>query len=143
MLPTLILAAIVTNAPPASYIALPAALSRALRNYDRAHFKKDTRTLSELTSSGYMVLNSNSYLEAKARFLADFRVPGFKIDPYVRTKDWNYVWNDAAITVGVVKLRWTQNGQMHAKLLRYTDVWRKHRGRWEVTFTQVTLAQTG
>jgi len=127
-------------AAPASAAELPADLTKALRDFDRAHFESNIPLLSRLTSDQYMILNSNISLENKQQFLADFRLPGFRIDPYGRTQEVNTAWGDAAVTAGIVNLRWTQDGRHQTRSLRYVDTWRKRRGRWEVTFTQVTLA---
>jgi hypothetical protein len=117
---------------------IPADLKAALRDFDRAHCESDIPTLERLTSANYQVLNSNISRENKREFLADFRLPGFKIDPYERQQEDNVAWNDAAVTAGVVLLNWTQDGVHQARRLRYVDVWRRHAGRWQVTFTQVT-----
>lgn len=125
---------------PALGADLPADLAEALQAFDRAHYESDMATLIRLTSERYMIVNSDGSLEDKQQFLADFNLPGFKIDPYVRTQETNSVWPDAAVTIGVVKLGWTQDGRHQTRLLRYVDVWRKQDGNWRVTFTQVTPA---
>lgn len=117
---------------------LPADLKAALKDFDRAHFESDIPTLERLTSANYQLLNSNISLENKREFVADFRLPGFKIEPYEREQEENAAWSDAAVTAGVVLLHWTQDGVRQARRLRYVDVWRRRAGRWQVTFTQVT-----
>ena len=125
---------------PAAGADLPADLAEALKAFDRAHYESDIGSLIRLTSESYMIVNSDRSLEDKQQFLADFGLPGFKIDPYVRTQESNSVWPDAAVTAGVVALGWTQDGQHHTRRLRYVDIWRKQDGRWQATFTQVTQA---
>jgi ketosteroid isomerase-like protein len=125
---------------PATASDLPADLAEALRAFDRAHYESDVGTLTRLTSDGYMIVNSDRSLEDKQQFLADYGLPGFRIDPYVRTEESNSVWPDAAVTAGIVALSWTQDGQHHTRRLRYVDLWRKQDGRWQATFTQVTQA---
>lgn len=126
---------------PALGGSLPPDLAKALEAFDRAHYESDVARLTELTSDGYMVLNSNISLENKKEFLADFGLPGFRIEPYTRSAESNAAWKDSAVTAGVVNLKWVQDGKHHTRLLRYVDVWRKHDGRWEATFTQVTRAE--
>lgn len=127
---------------PAVGAELPADLAQALNEFDRAHFESDIGSLIRLTSETYMVLNSDLSLEDKKQFLADFALPGFKIDPYARLQESNSVWPDAAVTTGLVRLSWTQDGRHQTRLLRYVDVWRKQNGSWRATFTQVTQAQS-
>jgi ketosteroid isomerase-like protein len=127
---------------PAAGAELPADLAEALKAFDRAHFESDVASLTRLTSDSYMIQNSDLSLEDKKQFLADYGLPGFKIDPYVRSEESNSVWPDAAVTAGVVKLSWTQDGRHQTRLLRYVDIWRKQEGRWLATFTQVTRVKS-
>ena len=41
-----------------------------------------------------MLVNSNATVENKQEFLADFNLPGFKIDPYVLEQPVAKVWGD-------------------------------------------------
>jgi ketosteroid isomerase-like protein len=117
---------------------LPADLAAALSSYDRAHYQSDLPRLASLVTDDYVLVNSDASIENKEQFLADFRLPGFKIEPYVREQSLNKVWDCGAVTAATVHLSWTQDGMKHTRALRYADVWVKNSGRWLVTFTQVT-----
>ena len=117
---------------------LPPDLAAALSSYDRAHYESDLPRLSSLVTDDYVLVNSDASVENKEQFLADFRLPGFKIEPYVREQSVNKVWDCGAVTAAVVRLSWTQDGTKHTRALRYADTWIKKNGRWQVTFTQVT-----
>jgi ketosteroid isomerase-like protein len=128
----------VLSALPAAADELPPDLAAALNSYDRAHYESDLPRLTSLVTDDYVLVNSDASVENKRQFLADFNLPGFKIDPYVREHSINKVWECGAVTSATVHLSWTQNGSNHTRVLRYTDVWVKHNGRWQVAFTQVT-----
>jgi ketosteroid isomerase-like protein len=117
---------------------LPADLAAALSSYDRAHYESDLPRLASLVTDDYVLVNSDASIENKEQFLADFRLPGFRIEPYVREQSLNKVWVGGAVTSATVHLSWTQDGMKHSRVLRYADVWVKNGGRWQVTFTQVT-----
>jgi ketosteroid isomerase-like protein len=117
---------------------LPPDLAAALASYDRAHYQSDLPRLDSLVTDDYVLVNSDASVENKEQFLADFRLPGFKIEPYVREQSLNKVWDTGAVTAAIVHLSWTQDGAKHTRALRYADVWIKKNGRWQVTFTQVT-----
>jgi ketosteroid isomerase-like protein len=117
---------------------LPPDLAAALSSYDRAHYQSDLPRLANLVTDDYVLVNSDASVESKQQFLADFRLPGFKIEPYVREQSINKVWDGGAVTAATVRLSWTQDGVKHTRTLRYADVWVKNNGRWQVTFTQVT-----
>jgi ketosteroid isomerase-like protein len=123
---------------PAAADELPPDLAAALNSYDRAHYESDLPRLTSLVTDDYVLVNSDASVENKRQFLADFQLPGFKIDPYVREQSMNKVWKCGAVTAATVHLSWTQDGTKHTRVLRYADVWIKHNGRWQVAFTQVT-----
>jgi ketosteroid isomerase-like protein len=117
---------------------LPPDLATALRSYDRAHYESDLPRLSSLVTDDYVLVNSDASVENKEQFLADFRLPGFTIEPYTREQSINKVWANGAVTSAIVRLSWTQDGTKHSRVLRYADVWRRKNGKWQATYTQVT-----
>lgn len=134
----LTLMAVANAAESTATAALPADLAKALRDYDRATLGNDTVTLAELVMGDYMLVNSDSSVQDKESYLADFKVPGFKMDPYVMRQPMHKVWGDTALTGGIMPLGWTQEGKHQKRLLRIAHVWVKHDGRWRLTYTQLT-----
>ncbi len=124
-----------TSAPPAR---LPPDLARAVLEYDRATTRNDVQALAALVADDYLLVNSDSSLQNKQSYLADFKLPGFKVAPYVLAQPVYKVWRDAAMTGGRLSLRWTQDGRKHERLLRVVHVWAKQDGRWRLTYTQLT-----
>lgn len=128
----------VLGAMPALAADLPTELATAVRDYDRAQFRSDVATLDRLVDADFMLVNSNASVEDKAQFLADFNLPGFKIEPYVIELPVHKVWRDGAVIGGLVNLRWTQDGQHQTRRLRVVYVWVKRDGRWLATYAQMT-----
>lgn len=129
---------LVVGATTAHAVDLPPALAAAMHDYDRAQFDNDVAALDRLVSDDFVLVNSNASVENKAQFLADFTLPGFKIEPYVIEQPVHKVWGDGAVVGGLVNLRWTQDGQRHARPLRVAYVWVKRDGLWLATYAQVT-----
>ncbi|HEY3811912.1 MAG TPA: nuclear transport factor 2 family protein [Caulobacteraceae bacterium] len=123
---------------PAAADALPPDLSAAVAAYDRAQANNDTDTLSRLVSDDFILVNSNASVEDKAQFLADFHLPGFKIEPYRFEDPVAKAWGDGAVTGGLLHLSWTQDGKHQTRALRIAYVWQKRDGRWRATYAQVT-----
>ena len=113
-------------------------LDAAVRAYDEATVRNDVTTLARLVADDYMLVNSDSSLQDKQSYLEDFKVPGFKLDPYVLEHPARRDWGNAALVAGVVKLSWTLAGQRHARRLRIAHVWKKQHGRWRLAYTQLT-----
>jgi len=113
-------------------------LDDAIRAYDQATVHNDVATLAQLVSDEYLLVNSDSTLQDKSSYLEDFKVPGFKLDPYVLEQPLRRAWGDTALVAGLVQLSWTLKGEHHARLLRIAHVWTKLEGRWRLAYTQLT-----
>jgi ketosteroid isomerase-like protein len=113
-------------------------LDAAVRAYDEATVRNDVATLAQLVADDYMLVNSDSSLQDKQSYLQDFKVPGFKLDPYVLEQPARRDWGTTALVTGVMNLSWMLEGQRHFRRLRVVHVWRKHEGRWRLAYTQLT-----
>jgi ketosteroid isomerase-like protein len=116
----------------------PTDLAKAIENYDRATVSNDVAALANLVADDYVLVNSDSTLQGKQSYLEDFKVPGFRLDPYELRQQVHKVWGDAALLAGVVRLSWTLKGEHHERLLRIAHVWTRHDGRWRIAYTQLT-----
>ncbi len=118
---------------------LPPDLAKAVKEYDQAQFHNDVLTLARLVTDDFVLVNSDASVENKEQFLADFRLPGFKIDPYVREQPVEKMsGDDAAVIAGLVHLSWTQDGKHQTRTLRTAYMWAKLDGHWRATYAQVT-----
>jgi len=116
----------------------PSDLAKAIEDYDRATVSNDVAALANLVADDYVLVNSDSTLQDKQSYLEDFKVPGFKLDPYELQQQVHKAWGDAALLAGVVRLSWTLKGEHHERLLRIAHVWSRHDGRWRIAYTQLT-----
>lgn len=126
------------SAVPAFAVELPPDLAKAVRDYDRAQFSNDIPTLERLVADDYVLVNSDATVENKQQFLADFNLPGFKIDPYVVEQPVEKVWGNAAVIGGLVHLSWTQDGKHQTRRVRVAYIWAKRNGHWQARYAQVT-----
>lgn len=132
-------AARMTNAAPsAAPGTLPPDLVKAIGAYDQATTRNDVATLGRLVAEDYLLVNSDSSVQDKRSYLADFEVPGFKVDPYVLQEPVQKVWEEVAVTGGLMHLSWTQDGRQQQRDLRIIHVWARQKGRWRLTYTQLT-----
>ena len=131
-------AATAAAAQPPGQGGLPPALGRALQAYNAATVGNDAATLAALVSDDYVLVNSDASLQGKASYLADFARPGFKVDPYEVERPVYRVTNDAALTAGEIRLRWTQDGRQQSRRVRIAHFWVLQQGRWRIAYTQLT-----
>src|SRR5687768_5031551 len=66
---------------PRATAELPPDLAKTIAEYDRATVHNDIVVLGELVAEDYMLVNSDSTLQDKQSYLADFTMPGFRLDP--------------------------------------------------------------
>lgn len=113
-------------------------LAAAWRAYDRATAGSDVATLANLVTDDYMLVNSDSSVQDKQSYLADFGVPGFRLDPYEIEQPVVRRWGDTALTGGVFNLAWVQEGRNQRRRLRVAHVWTRQDGRSRIAYTQLT-----
>lgn len=118
--------------------AMPVELAASVAEYRRATMHGDIAALSGLVADDYILVNSDSSLQAKPSYLADFTLPGFRIERYVVEQPAHVVWGDTALVRGLLHLAWTQDGSRHDRVLRIAHVWHKCDGRWRLAYTQLT-----
>ena len=118
--------------------APPGDLALAVREYDVATTNNDVAALSQLIAEDYMLVNSDSSVENRAQYLADFHLPGFHIEPYTMEEPMLRAWDHFALTGGLLPLTWVQEGARHQRRLRIVHAWMKVEGRWQIVYTQIT-----
>ena len=127
---------------PTRTVALPADLAKVINEYDQATCRNDIVALRDLVAEDYLLVNSDSTLQDKQSYLADFAVPGFRIDPYVMEEPVLKIWGNTALTAGRLHLNWTQDGRRQSRRLRIAHVWAKDDDHWRLTYTQLTRVVT-
>lgn len=123
---------------PVQSAKLPPDLAGVLNAYDQATISNDIATLERIVAGDYLLVNSDSSLQDKQSYLDDFKVPGFKVDPYVVEQPVRKVWGDTALTGGLLNLGWTLDGEHHRRLLRVAHIWARQDGHWRLTYSQLT-----
>jgi ketosteroid isomerase-like protein len=117
---------------------LPSDLERAWADYNQATIRKDVGKLAALVTDDYVLVNSDSSVQDKQSYLADFNAPGFKLDPYKVEQPVRRFWKNSGLTGGVFNLTWTQDGRHQNRRLRFVHVWTRKDGRWRIAYTQLT-----
>lgn len=135
---TLMPAALASQRSQAGDAGMPAELTKAVNAYRQATIRGDATALSNLVASDYILVNSDSSLQARQSYLDDFELPGFRIDRYLVEQSAHEVWGDTALVRELVHLAWTQEGEQHARGLRIAHLWRKRDGHWQIAYTQLT-----
>ena len=129
----LMLIAPVTFAAP-----LPAELAKAVLAYDQAQIKGDRAELERLLADDYILLNSSGAMENKAQFVQDSTAPGNKLEPFVVKEPIEIVWTAGAVMGGIATLHGVDSGKPFNVTIRFSDIWAKRNGVWQVIYTHVS-----
>ena len=117
---------------------LPADLKKAVHDYDEAQIKGDRAELQRLIADDYTLLNSSGKVQTRAELIADYTAPGFKLEPFVVEQPIEKVWSDGAVMGGIATLKGVDGGKPFSVTLRFTDIWAKRNGVWQVIYTHVS-----
>jgi hypothetical protein len=117
---------------------IPADLAKAVKEYDEAQIKGNRAELQRLIADDYTLLNSAGKIEDKAKLIADYTAPGFKLEPFVVREAIEKAWSDGAVMGGIATLRGVDGGQKFEATLRFSDIWAKRNGTWQVIYTHVS-----
>ena len=117
---------------------LPADLAAAAHAYDAAQVNGDRAALERLVADDYVLVNGAGQVQDKARLIADYVAPGFKLDPFTIEAPVEKVLGDTALLGGRVNMTGMDGGQRFALVVRFVDTWAKRDGQWRVVYSQVT-----
>jgi hypothetical protein len=117
---------------------VPPDLVKAVADYDAAQIKGDRAELERLLAADYTLINSRGAIENKAMLIAGYTAPGYKLEPFTVREPIAKVWANGAVMGGVATLRGTEGGKPFEATLRFSDIWAKRHGVWQVIYTHVS-----
>lgn len=117
---------------------LPPELAKAVKDYDTAQIRGDRAELVRLLAQDYLLLNSSGTIENKTQLIADYTAPGYKLEPFVVREPIEKVWTNGAVMGGIATLRGMDGGKPFEVTLRFSDIWAKRHGVWQVIYTHVS-----
>lgn len=100
----------------------------------------DSNTISKLITDDYILVNGGGQVWDRDAFLKDIvdrSAVWMANDPSeVSVRSYN---GDCAILIGLLHIKYSQNGKVHDLLARYTDVWVKNGGQWQYASGQASV----
>jgi hypothetical protein len=119
---------------------LPADLAKAVKDYDQAQIQGNRAELVRLLADDYTLVNSAGKTETKAQFVAESTAPDFELEPFVVKDAIEKVWSNGAVMGGVAHLKGVDGGKPFEVDLRFSDIWAKRNGQWQVIYTHASRA---
>jgi hypothetical protein len=117
------------------------ALARAAQRYDWAQEGKGNRSeLEKLVADNYELVRASGKVTNKAGLIDLICHPGGYTNPYTIEAPFMRDMGGTVILGGWVRLSGTDSGKPFEQKARFADIWHKGEKGWQLTYTQVTLA---
>ena len=115
---------------------------KAVRQTEMRRFEltvqKDLKALAELLGEDLTYTHSNGLLDSKEQYLATLE-SGKTLYQSIKSEEIKVrVLGETAVVNGLASMRVWTNGQTNDLRLRYTDVYAKRNGRWQLIAWQST-----
>ena len=112
----------------------------ALENaWNHALEAKDTKALGMLLANTFLSVDIDGSVASKSEFLASIKAPDYQPSQAVTEQSTVQVYGDAAVVVGVFRVKGTEKGKAYMHRERFVDTWIKLNGTWQCVATTSTL----
>jgi hypothetical protein len=117
------------------------ALASAAQRYDWGQEGKGDRAeLEKLVADNYVLVRASGKVTNKAGLIDLVCHPGSYTNPYTVESPFVRDLGTTVILGGWVRISGTDNGKPFEQKARFADIWHKGAKGWQLTYTQVTLA---
>jgi len=114
------------------------AIRQLMKERDEAIQKADTAAIDRIYADDYMSTNSTALVRTKAQVLDDLKSGALKVES-ITSDDINVrPFGDTAIVTGRTTMKAQDRGQQTSGQSRFTQVYVKRNGRWQIVAFQMT-----
>jgi ketosteroid isomerase-like protein len=100
---------------------------------------KDTKALDMILANTFIAVEIDGSLSSKNEFLASIKAPEYQPSQAVNEQMTVQVYGNAAVVVGIFRIKGIEKGKPYVHRERFTDTWiRKDQG-WQCVASQATL----
>ena len=100
---------------------------------------KDTKALDMLLANTFVAVEIDGSVSSKSEFLASIKAPEYQPSQAVNEQINVQVYGDAAVVVGIFRIKGVEKGKPYVHRERFTDTWIKHDQTWQCVASQATL----
>jgi ketosteroid isomerase-like protein len=100
---------------------------------------KDTKALDMLLAKTFVAVENDGSVSSKSEFLASIKAPEYQPSQAVNENMNVQVYGDAAVVVGIFRIKGTEKGKPYIHRERFTDTWIKQNNTWQCVASQATL----
>jgi ketosteroid isomerase-like protein len=114
-------------------LALETAWNHALES-------KDANALDMLLANTMVSVDIDGSIATKSEFLASIKAPSYQPSQAVTEQSTVQVYGgDAAVVVGIFRIKGTDKGKAYVRRERFVDTWIKTNGSWQCVATTSAL----
>lgn len=107
--------------------------------WNRALEEKNSNALDMLLASTFLSIDIDGSVSSKSEFLAGIKAPDYQPSQAVTEQSNVQVYGDAAVVVGVFRVKGKEKGKPYVRRERFADTWIKIHGTWQCVATTSTL----
>jgi len=112
----------------------------ALENaWNRALELKDVKALEMVLASTFVSVDIDGSVASKSEFLASIKSPDYQPSQAVTEQSNVQVYGNAAVVVGILRVKGKEKGKPYVHRERFVDTWIKVNGTWQCVATTSTL----
>ena len=107
--------------------------------WNRALEEKDTKALDQILANTMVSVDIDGSIASKSEFLASIKSADYQPSQAVTEQSNVQVYGDAAVVVGIFRIKGTEKGKPYVHRERFVDTWIKMNGTWQCVATTSTL----
>ena len=100
---------------------------------------KDTKALDMLLANTMVSVDIDGSIATKSEFLASIKAPDYQPSQAVTEQTNVQVYGNAAVVVGIFRVKGTEKGKPYVHRERFVDTWVKMNGTWLCVATTAAL----
>ncbi len=100
---------------------------------------KDTKALGMLLANTFIAVEIDGSVSSKSEFLASIKAPEYQPSQAVNEQVNVQVYGNAAVVVGIFRIKGTEKGKPYVHRERFTATWIKYDQSWKCVASQSTL----
>lgn len=100
---------------------------------------KDARAINSILAETFVSVDYDGSLSNKTTYLAALNSPGDHVSQAVNEQAKVTVYGDAAVVVGIFRVKGVEKGKPYLRRERFIDTWIKNGQSWQCAASQVTL----
>jgi ketosteroid isomerase-like protein len=107
--------------------------------WNHALESKDAKALDMLLGKNMVSVDIDGSVSNKSEFLASITAPDYQPSQAVIEQSSVQMYGDAAVVVGIFRVKGMEKGKAYVHRERFVDTWIKSKGTWQCVATTGTL----